>query len=106
MNPSGILTLFSHLFQNQFEEIERTRHSIEQQKNIERVAIDNKLKTAANMRDENIKKMLERLREHVSVVLRQSDCVITKTAFVNFKISFSFVFGFHKIGTDLQLNVQ
>lgn len=39
---------------------------MEQQKNQERVAIDNKLKTAANMRDENIKKMLERLKEHVS----------------------------------------
>lgn len=39
---------------------------MEQQKSIERVAIDNKLKTAANMRDENIKKMLERLKEHVS----------------------------------------
>lgn len=38
---------------------------MEQQKNIERVAIDKKLKTAANMRDENIKKMLERLKEHV-----------------------------------------
>lgn len=52
--------------QNQLQEIERTRHSMEQQKSIERVAIDNKLKTAANMRDENIKKMLERLKEHVS----------------------------------------
>lgn len=39
---------------------------MEQQKSIEREAIDNKLKTAANMRDENMKKMLERLKEHVS----------------------------------------
>lgn len=50
----------------QFHEIEKTRETLEQQKNIERVAIDKKLKTAAEMRDENMKKMLERLKEHVS----------------------------------------
>lgn len=32
------------------------------------MAIDNKLKTAAQIRDENIKKMLDRLKEHVSVI--------------------------------------
>lgn len=51
--------------QTQFEEIERTRVSMEQQKSVERLALDQKLKTAANMRDENIKKMLDRLKEHV-----------------------------------------
>lgn len=30
------------------------------------MAIDNKLKTAATIREENIKKMQERLKEHVS----------------------------------------
>lgn len=44
--------------------------SMEQQKSIERVAIDKKLQTAANMRDENIKKMLERLKEHVSLTFQ------------------------------------
>lgn len=39
---------------------------MEQQKNIDRLALDKKLKTAANMRDENMKKMLDRLKEHVS----------------------------------------
>lgn len=32
------------------------------------MAIDNKLKTAAQIRDENIKKMLVRLKEHVSAI--------------------------------------
>lgn len=41
---------------------------MEQQKNVERVAIHKKLQIAASMRDENIKKMLERLKEHVSIV--------------------------------------
>lgn len=40
--------------------------NLEMQKSMEREAIDNKLKTAAQIRDENIKKMLERLKEHVS----------------------------------------
>lgn len=52
--------------QNQFDEIEKNRLNLEQQKNMEREAIDNKLKTATQLRDENIKKMLERLKEHVS----------------------------------------
>lgn len=33
---------------------------------MERIAIDNKLQAAANLRDENMKKMQERLKEHVS----------------------------------------
>lgn len=32
------------------------------------MAIDNKLKTAAQTRDENIKKMLDRLKEHVRTI--------------------------------------
>lgn len=40
---------------------------LEQQKIEERNALNDKLKTAANLRDENIKRILERLREHVSL---------------------------------------
>lgn len=58
------LSLF---LQNQFQEIEKTRSTMEQQKSVERVAIDKKLQTAASMRDENIKKMLDRLKEHVCI---------------------------------------
>lgn len=66
MTLNGFYLIYFFNSQTQFQEIERTRMSLEQQKNVERVAIDKKLKTAANMRDENIKKMLERLKEHVS----------------------------------------
>jgi stathmin len=45
-------------------EIEKTRLSLENKKDEERRAIEEKLKAAESMRDENIKKMLERLREH------------------------------------------
>lgn len=54
------------LLQMQFQEIEKSRISIEQQKYTDRVALQNKLKIAANARDENMKKMLDRLKEHVS----------------------------------------
>lgn len=57
------------LVQTQFQEIEKTRETLEQQKSIGRVAIDTKLKTAASVRDENIRKMLERLKEHVCHIL-------------------------------------
>lgn len=61
-----LFVFFSLSFQqSQLQEIERNRSSMEQQKSVERIAIDKKLKTAAEMRDENIKKMLERLKEHV-----------------------------------------
>lgn len=56
------------LIQTQFVEIEKTRSSLEQQKEMERVAIENKLKAAALLREENMKKMQERLKEHVSTV--------------------------------------
>ncbi|XP_055923519.1 stathmin isoform X5 [Eupeodes corollae] len=46
------------------QEIEKTRTTLEQQKFIEKEAIEEKLKTAQSLRDENIKKMLERLKEH------------------------------------------
>lgn len=39
---------------------------MEQQKSVERHALDKKLRVAADMRDENMKKMLDRLKEHVS----------------------------------------
>lgn len=39
---------------------------MERQKVEERNALNDKLKAAANLRDENIKRILNRLREHVS----------------------------------------
>lgn len=48
------------------QEIEKTRETLEQQKANEQKAIEEKLKTAQALRDENIKKMLDRLKEHVS----------------------------------------
>lgn len=54
--------------QSQFQEIEKTRMTLEQQKNEERMALDQKLQSAANIRDENMKKMLDRLKEHVSFI--------------------------------------
>lgn len=63
---NGIGFYFSFfILQSQFEEIERNRISMEQQKNIDRLTLEKKLKTAANTRDENMKKMLDRLKEHV-----------------------------------------
>lgn len=53
----------------QFEEMEKNRLSMEHQKRMERMALDNKLQVAAEMRDENMKKKLERLKEHVSIFL-------------------------------------
>lgn len=61
---------FSIIPQTQFDEIEKTRNTIEHQKELEREAIDNKLKAAASIRDENIKKMQERLKEHVTHSLK------------------------------------
>lgn len=65
---SGALLNLNFLFSFQIhsQEIEKTRTTLEQQKTIERVAIEEKLKTAQSLRDDNIKKMLERLKEHVS----------------------------------------
>lgn len=48
------------------DEIKRNKEMLEKQKIEERNALNDKLKTAANLRDENIKRILERLREHVS----------------------------------------
>ena len=48
------------------DEIKRNKKMLEKQKIEERNALNDKLKTAANLRDENIKRILERLREHVS----------------------------------------
>ncbi|XP_015035239.2 E3 ubiquitin-protein ligase KCMF1 isoform X2 [Drosophila pseudoobscura] len=46
------------------QEIEKTRETLEQQKANEQKAIEEKLKIAQTLRDENIKKMLNRLKEH------------------------------------------
>lgn len=57
-------TLFLSL---QLESVEKTRLSLEQQTEEVRCAVEEKLKTAAAQRDENIKRMLDRLKEHVSI---------------------------------------
>lgn len=57
---------FLYSLQIHAQEIEKTRETLEQQKANEQKAIEEKLKTAQALRDENIKKMLDRLKEHVS----------------------------------------
>lgn len=49
----------------QLEGVEKTRLSLEQQTEEVRVAVDEKLKTAAAQREGNIQKMVDRLKEHV-----------------------------------------
>jgi hypothetical protein len=51
------------------ESVEKTRLSLEQQTEEVRCAVEEKLKTAAAQRDENIKRMLDRLKEHVSIFI-------------------------------------
>lgn len=84
------------------QEIEKTRQSLENKKDEERRAIEDKLKAAESMRDENIKKMLDRLKEHVSVVLSLPlitfvtlfsiawQKITSKPTFIYFKKSFFF----------------
>lgn len=55
------------LVQTQLQEIEKTRTQLEKQRDEEREAIEEKLRVAAQKRDENIKNKLDRLKEHVSV---------------------------------------
>lgn len=50
----------------QLEAVEKTRVNLEQQTKEVRAAVEEKLKTAAAQRDENMKHMLDRLKEHVS----------------------------------------
>ncbi|KAL7026563.1 hypothetical protein ACKWTF_005074 [Chironomus riparius] len=63
----AIITEMKEKLKNHTEEIKRTKEMLEQQKVEERNALNDKLKAAANLRDENIKRILERLREHNSV---------------------------------------
>ncbi|XP_059619208.1 stathmin-1-A isoform X5 [Phlebotomus argentipes] len=60
------------------QEIEKTRTSLEMQKSVELNAIEEKLRTAATLRDENMKKMLERLKEHErrAEVVRQNKAAL------------------------------
>lgn len=46
------------------ENVEKTRLTLEQQTDEVRTAIEDKLKTASELRDENMKKMMERLKDH------------------------------------------
>lgn len=48
------------------DEIKRNKVMMEQQRARELEQLNEKLETAANLRDENIKRVLERLRKHVS----------------------------------------
>lgn len=57
---------FNFLLLLQLEAVEKTRLNLEQQTCEVRAAVEEKLKTAAAQRDENMKKMLDRLKEHVS----------------------------------------
>lgn len=52
------------------------RLTLEQQTSEVYKAIEEKMNTAADKRDENIKKMLERLREHVSASFLPTICPI------------------------------
>lgn len=61
-----MLSSVNYYLQDHAEEIEKKRILMEQQKELERVAIDEKHKVAAALRDENMKKMLSHLKEHVS----------------------------------------
>lgn len=68
------------LFQLHAEEIKKNKDQLEHQKIEERNALNDKLKTAAILRDENIKRILERLREHVSYqILRWGFEPVAKT---------------------------
>lgn len=60
--------LWRLVFSMQLESVEKTRLSLEQQTEEVRCAVEEKLKTAAAQRDENIKRMLDRLKEHVSII--------------------------------------
>lgn len=61
------------------EEIKRNKEMLEKQKIEERNALNDKLKTAANLRDENIKRILERLREHErrAMIVRQNKAALS-----------------------------
>ena len=49
-------------------EIEKNRLTLEKQKSDELLMqLEDKLRTAANLRDDKIKKILDRLKEHVSI---------------------------------------
>lgn len=83
--------------------MEKTRLSLEQQTDEVRSAVEEKLKTAAAQRDENLKKMVERLREHVSfprsvcmngLDTHSSEILIVKYLCMAFKIVLSNVYSF------------
>lgn len=66
-NTHGNLLIFSSTPQMHAAEIEKTRHSLEHTKSEElKIQLEDKLRTAATLRDDKIKKILDRLKEHVS----------------------------------------
>ncbi|XP_055381924.1 stathmin isoform X2 [Condylostylus longicornis] len=64
------------------QDIEKTRNSLEQQKEIEKAAIEEKLKIAQSLRDDNLKKMIERLKEHErrAEIVRQNKAALCKNS--------------------------
>lgn len=64
---------------------------LEKQKIEERNALNDKLKTAANLRDENIKRILDRLREHVSQSMYAYVACRSDVLDVHFKLIIDFV---------------
>lgn len=81
--------------QDHIENVEKTRQTLEQQTGEVRTAIEEKLKSASVQRDENIKKMLDRLREHVSTPYSLPDVLAVLFIlhpFLLFLIACTFVF--------------
>ncbi|KAJ6646448.1 Stathmin-2 [Pseudolycoriella hygida] len=60
----ALMTDLKKKLKDHSEEIEKKKSLLEQQKEVERLAIDEKHKIAATIRDENMKKMLTNLKEH------------------------------------------
>lgn len=77
--------MFALPLQIHSQEVEKTREQLEHQKYVEKIAIEEKLKTAQNLRDENIKKMLERLKEHVSPLSETSIYRLHRLLFIAFQ---------------------
>lgn len=58
---------------------------MEQQTEEVKTAIEEKMKSASTQRDENIKKMLERLKEHVSLYISLLIDIFTKKKVINIR---------------------
>lgn len=81
--------IFFFTLQVHADEIKRNKEMLEKQKIEERNALNDKLKTAANLRDENIKRILDRLREHVSFCHHVKLSLVLQPVFLVFNVSLS-----------------